>query len=199
MDRDANTNTTSEAAMQSPGADFEPGQEMPFEMVWLPKYTSLLVMFTGNFDQILYVNPDTGASTYAIFNMHDYKGTVGALEFTVDDRLEVMDTTANLAVDNVKNIIYFQCSDVDVDSGDVTTALCEHPMAPDVTPQPNAESWDYININVEPMTCTLFRVRVFILVDLSDFSNLVLNQLFFFQISDGYAGAEYVQILNKHK
>jgi hypothetical protein len=106
---DVSTNTTTAVAMGSPGPSFVPATQTPFEMVWLPSFKSLLVMFTGNFDQIIYVNPQSGSAAWAVFNLAYYQGpSAGHLEFTVSNYLEDLDTDANVAVDNVKGLIYFQ-------------------------------------------------------------------------------------------
>jgi hypothetical protein len=128
---------------------FDPTVESSFEMIWMPSIQNLLVFFTGNFDTLMYVNPFTGDSSLAIFNMADYQGSFGHLEFTVDSFLEDLDTTANAAIDLVGQQIYFQCSDVDPDSGEATTSLCNHPVP---TPSIFGLAWDYINVEVEPMT-----------------------------------------------
>ena len=129
---------------------FDPTAESGFEMVWAESLQNLVVMWTGAFDQIMYVQPFTGVASFAVFNMHDYSGGFGALEFTVSTYLEDLDTTANAAIDTVAQQIYFQCSQVD-ENDDVTTSLCAHPVQPDY-PGLKQGSWDYINVNIAPMT-----------------------------------------------
>ncbi len=130
---------------------FNTTEESGFEMVWSESLQQLIVFFTGPFDQIMYINPVTGAASFAVFNMHDYQGSEGALEFTVSAFLEDLDTDANAAIDTVAQQIYFQCSQVDPDSGFATTSLCAHPVKPDYPGLPEG-SWDYVNINIAPMT-----------------------------------------------
>jgi hypothetical protein len=125
---------------------FDPTVEQGFEMVWMETLQNLLVFFTGNFDQIMYVQPYTGVSAWAIWNMHDYSGGYGAYEFTVSTYLEDLDTTANAAIDDVGKRIYFQCSEVDQDSGDITTSLCTHELPTAVA------QWSWIDTAIAPMT-----------------------------------------------
>jgi hypothetical protein len=141
------TRQSSEVLMQVPQY-FDPTQEDGFEMVWMPTVQTMLVFFTGPFDQIMYYNPFTGAATLVVFNMADYQGSMGHLEFTVSTFLEDLDTTANAAIDLVGQQVYFQCSDVDPSSGEVTTALCNHP----VPLSTDMSQWSYVNVEVEPMT-----------------------------------------------
>ncbi len=73
------------------------------------------------------------------------------LQFLDDTRLVDVDTDANMVVDEVNQLIYFQCSDVQ-DSGDYTTSLCMHPVQPDSAPSPLENCWTFIQVTVEPMT-----------------------------------------------
>jgi hypothetical protein len=101
------TKQTTEVVMQVPQY-FVPGQEAGFEMLWVESLQNLLVFFTGNFDQILYVNPANGAASLAMMNMAQFTGSQGHLEFTVSTFLEDLDTDANAAIDVVGQQIYFQ-------------------------------------------------------------------------------------------
>ena len=139
------TKQSTEVMIANPSPYFNPVVEQAFEMVWIESLQQLLTFWTGNFDSIVYVQPYTGASLLAIFNMHDYQGYDGALEFTVSTYLEDLDTTANAAIDDVGQQIYFQCSSVN-DQDDVTTQLCAHPIPTAVA------AWDYINTAIAPMT-----------------------------------------------
>jgi hypothetical protein len=142
------TRQSNEVIMQVPQY-FVPAQEQGFEMVYMPSLQNLLVFFTGNFDSIMYYNPITGNASLAVFNMAEYQGSIGHIEFTVSTFLEDLDTTANAAIDLVGQQIYFQCSDVDPETDDTNTCLCSHPVP---TPSIFGLAWDYINVNIEPIT-----------------------------------------------
>jgi hypothetical protein len=139
------TRQSTEVMMQIP-ASFDPVNESGFEMVFMPNVQQLLVFFTGNFDQLVFVSPNSGAASFAVDNLAAYSGQDGHLEFTVSTFLEDLDTTANAAVDLVGQQVYFQCSDVDPQTGFATTCLCAHPLPTHVAP------WDYMNIALEPMS-----------------------------------------------
>jgi hypothetical protein len=119
---------------------------MPFEMVWMPTLQALCVFYVGNFDQLLYVLPRTGATSFLTNNIAEF-GLNGHFEFTANDFLEDDDTWTDAALDDVKNKIYFQCSDVDGDTGDETTTMCELPV-----PKKVGEHITFINVAISPMT-----------------------------------------------
>ncbi len=75
----------------------------------------------GNFDQLVYTDPDSGKTVFAVESLMDYE-----LEFYFDDFLEDDDTWANSAYDSRKNYLYFQCTQLSGsdDQADATTALC---------------------------------------------------------------------------
>jgi hypothetical protein len=140
------TKLSNEVLMQVP-AYFNPLDESGFELVWLESVQNLMVFFTGLFDQVVYVNPYTSAATFAYGNLAEFQGSNGNIEFTSDTFLQDLDTDANVAVDDGPGqTVYFQCSDVDPDTGMVTTTLCSHEMPTDLKPL----TW--LNINIEPMT-----------------------------------------------
>ncbi len=77
--------------------------------------------------------------------------------FQTDNRLEDLDTSANMALDvnvagNPAGMVYFQCSDVDPNTGFATTSLCAHPVAIDCPVGCQQGFWNYVNVNIEPMT-----------------------------------------------
>jgi hypothetical protein len=144
----ATRQVTSTVIMQNPQY-FSPTEEVPFEMLWLETIQNVLVFWTGPFDQLIYIDPKTGNSSMPVFSLADYSGAEdGQLEFTVDDRLEDLDTDANSAIDVVGGWFYFQCSDVDPSSGLATTTLCGHPIPTDLS------GFTYVQVMIEPMTCT---------------------------------------------
>lgn len=143
---DLTTLKLSSAPLQSI-KNHDPMLELPFEMVWLPSLKTMMLFFSGNFDQIVYLEPNSGAMSFAFHSISDYGGSTGGkFEFTKNDRLEDDDLWTDVAVDTVQNKIYFQCSDVDPDSGLVTTALCEIPIPAKI------KELDFINVAIEPMT-----------------------------------------------
>lgn len=131
----------------APLKNFDPTEESPFELQWIPSLNQLIVFFTGNFDTLLWVDPATGATSFAISDLAEYQGAYGGnLEFTADDFLEDDDTWTDSAYDSVNKQLYFQCSDTDPDSGEVTIAMCQLPITAKVEP------FYFVNIAIEPMT-----------------------------------------------
>lgn len=124
---------------------FVAAQESAFEMLWLDNIQQLLVFFTGNFDQLLFVDPYSGNASFAIQNLAEY-GLNGRYEFTVSSFLEDGDIWSNAALDSVEKNVYFQCSDVDPDSGAVTTTLCQIPQPQKIAPL------YFVNAAISPMT-----------------------------------------------
>jgi hypothetical protein len=120
--------------------------EEPFEMVWMPSLKNLMVMYTGNFDQLIYTEPHSGMTTMAIFSLAEYNGPTGRLEFITDDRVEADDLWTDLALDAKTGKIYFQCSDVDPDSGEYTTTLCQ------IQVPPRVQGLNYVNVAIWPLT-----------------------------------------------
>jgi len=118
----------------------------PFNMVWLSKLQTLLVFWTGNFDQIIYTEPHSGMTSYAIDNLAYIPSPSGQFEFETDDYLEMDDTWSNSCVDSVKQLVFFQCSDFDPETGFFTTTLCEVPIFD------TAKLMDYVNTAIWPMT-----------------------------------------------
>jgi hypothetical protein len=105
-----------------------PGQstllEAPFEMVWANAAQSLLVFFTGVVDQVTYLNTRTGTSSWAIPDLSAFRGQIGHLDITMSEDFPD-DSWNNACVDQIKNILYFQCSDVgDESSTFAANALC---------------------------------------------------------------------------
>jgi hypothetical protein len=120
--------------------------EEAFEMQWMPSLKQLMVFYTGRFDQLIYTEPHSGMTNMAIFDLAEFNGPEGHLEFITDDPLESDDTWTNSALDPVKNWIYFQCSDVDPESGLFTTTLCQIAI-----PQRD-QQLSFVNVAVWPFT-----------------------------------------------
>jgi len=131
---------------------FATPQEVPFDVQWLPAPLNVaLVFYTGDtFDQLVYTDVSTGAMSFAIFALAEYggAGTGGKFEFTEADSLEDDDTWSNSAYDVTTNKLYFQCSDVDPESGIVTITLCQVDIPKTAPPKPLY----YVNTAIEPMT-----------------------------------------------
>lgn len=125
----------------------DPSKSAPFQMVWLESLNNLLIFHKGSFDQIIFTDPKTGDSKYFVSNLAEYLGASGGnLQFVADEFLQAVDTRQNVVIDFEKALIYFQCSDVDPDSGFFTTSLC-------VTKLPTkATLTNYVNIAREPMS-----------------------------------------------
>lgn len=141
---DLATMTASSAAL-APLRDHNEALELPFEMVWLDQLNTLLVFYSGNFDQMVYVEPNSGLTALALPDLTEW-GQDGHFEFLADERLEADDLWGNVCMDVVKDLIYFQCSDVD-DSGDATTTLCKMPI-----PKKTGARIAWINAAIWPMT-----------------------------------------------
>jgi hypothetical protein len=120
--------------------------EMAFEAVWVASLKSMVVFYTGLFDQLIYTSPVDGSTSFAIFDLAEYNGPTGSLEFTEDDRLEADDLWGDAVINPQSGKIWFQCSDVEDGSGMATTTLCQIQM-PDTIKQLN-----YVNIAIWPMT-----------------------------------------------
>jgi hypothetical protein len=119
--------------------------ESAFEGVWVASLKSMLVFYTGLFDQLIYTDPATGATQFAINDLAYFNGPTGHLEFTADDRLEEDDLWGDTAMDPATGKIWFQCSDVDED-GEITATLCQIQMGPKI------KQLNYVNIAIWPMT-----------------------------------------------
>jgi hypothetical protein len=90
-----------------------------------------------------------------VYNLAEFQGAEdGNLEFTVSNFLEDLDTDANSAIDVVGGWFYFQCSDVDPTTGFATTTLCGHQIPTDLS------IFSYVQVMIEPMTCTSISVFV---------------------------------------
>eukprot|EP00040_Diaphanoeca_grandis_P008908 m.46837 g.46837 ORF g.46837 m.46837 type:complete len:378 (-) comp20345_c0_seq2:130-1263(-) len=126
--------------------DHNPVLEAPFEIQWLPTLQTTLVFFTGNFDQLVFVDPATGATAFYVDNLAQFEGSSGVFQFTADDSLADDDTWQDSTIDHDKAKIYFQCTDTDT-SGDGTTTLC-------VTAVPTkvGEMCRGVNSAIEPMS-----------------------------------------------
>jgi hypothetical protein len=120
--------------------------EEAFEMQWLPTLKNLMVFYTGNFDQLIYTEPHSGMTNWAIFDLAEYQGEQGNLEFETDDDLESDDTWTDSALDPVTGKLWFQCSDVDPDSGLFTTTLCQIQIPARV------QQLNFVNVAIWPMT-----------------------------------------------
>ncbi len=132
----------------------DPLIEIPFDLQWLPNLKTAFVFYTGSenaFDQMMYVYPATGQAILAMIDLAQYQGDYGGnLEFTENDGVEDDDTWSNAAFDQTTNKMYFQCSDVDQDSGEVTITLCQV----DIPPHSPAALY-YVNIAIEPLSTSL--------------------------------------------
>jgi len=117
----------------------------PFDMLWLPTLQVLFTFYTGNFDQLIYISPNSGEMMFGTGNMEEYGDGNGHYEFTADDFLEDDDMWANSCVDSVKSLIYFQCTSMDQE-GEGTISLCATPILPQLKTIP------YINTHIQPMT-----------------------------------------------
>lgn len=135
----------SQVALQSP-PHHNPMLEQPFEMVYIDSLDTLLLAFTGNFDQIMYLAPATGETKWAVPSLSEFSGDDGNYEFFEDDRLEDDDTWTDMVYDKVKGKIYFQCTEVTPNDDDTTTTLC-------FTDVPKGlDQWTFINEAISPMT-----------------------------------------------
>jgi len=121
-----------------------PVLEEPFEMTWIPKLNALLLFYTGNFDQLVWVGLD-GTTTMAAFDLAEFETPEGTVSFTADDRLEDDDLWGDCAYDIKNNRLYFQCTITD-DEGMVSEALCvaEAPAT--------LKGIQWVNLSIWPLT-----------------------------------------------
>ena len=78
-----------------------------FAMNYIPGIKNLVVFATGKFDQLIYVNPWTGNTTYAIFELNQL---MKGLQFCVDPTVKADDTYKNSAYDPKAKMLYFQAT-----------------------------------------------------------------------------------------
>lgn len=85
--------------------NFNAALEQPFQMNWIPSLRTLIVFYTGPFDQLVYTDPSSGMTDFCIDNLMDY-----SLMFADDQFLEDGDTWSNSAYDPKRNFLYFQAT-----------------------------------------------------------------------------------------
>ncbi len=100
-------------------ANFDAAHAIPFEMNYLPTLRVLMVFYTGLFDQLVYTDPSSGMTSFAVSSLMDYN-----IEFYFDDFLEDDDTWANSAYDAKHNYLYFQCTETSASDDETTISLC---------------------------------------------------------------------------
>jgi hypothetical protein len=91
-----------------------------FEMNWVPDISSLVVLATGNWDQMFYVDPRTGNTTYAFFELDQI---IDDMQFCTVTGTKSDDTYKNNAYDPVAKMLYFQATKGSCADG--TTTLLE--------------------------------------------------------------------------
>jgi hypothetical protein len=84
-------------------------------MNWIPEISNLVVFATGNWDQLLYVNPLNGFASYAIFEIEN---ALDQAQFCWLPGVKVCDMCKNTAYDRHSKILYFMATIGDCDTGE---------------------------------------------------------------------------------
>jgi hypothetical protein len=79
-----------------------------FECVYVPEINQLVVATTGNFDGLYYVDPNTGAVSWAAFDPTQFQRNMG-FHYEVAGQF-TNDLWRNMVYDHNKQTILFQCS-----------------------------------------------------------------------------------------
>lgn len=136
---------TISTAILAPLKNHDPALATPFDMLYLPSLKVVLAFYTGDFDQLIFVDPLNGEMAFGVFDLAEFCDSNGHYEFMADPFLEADDMWANSCVDNLNKLVYFQCSSVD-ESGDATTSLCAIPVLDSIKNIP------WVNTKIQPMT-----------------------------------------------
>ena len=97
---------------------------------------------TGNFDQLIWVSPSTGNSSYAV----DDLSQLDNFGFSDDPSPKSDDTYKNNAYDEDTNMLYFQASQFGEDGTPTTSLVSVGPFAPGPLPQ-----LYYLYVNLQPI------------------------------------------------
>jgi hypothetical protein len=122
----------------------KPFEEDPFNMVWVDSLQVLLQFQTGPFDQLKYVNATSGEQFWAFFDLSQFNGEQGNFEIMTGQGTINDDSWKQMFVSPEEGLVYFQCSDVDPDSGLFDTTLCMGPIYDKI------KQFAYVNVAVEP-------------------------------------------------
>lgn len=87
-------------------------------MVWIPSVSRLLVQSTGYFDQLLFVDPTSGAVQMAVQDLSEMN-----LKFHQDPTNFHDDTWALAAYDNVTSTVYFAATEDSEGGGEVLVSV----------------------------------------------------------------------------
>ena len=113
-----------------------------FAMNWISEINNLVVFGTGNWDQLFYVDPMTGNTTYACFEIEQL---ISELQFCTDTPVKMDDTYKNTAYDPKGKQLYFQAT-----VGDCTTGTTSLVMSPPFVAGPPQTIY-YADIALQPL------------------------------------------------
>lgn len=116
----------------------------PFQLSWISPIQQLIAFTTNhNFDHLIYVDPKTGNTSWAIYNLMEYHH----LGFQRDAAARSVDTLKTNTFDAATGILYFQASKYSSDGFATTSLASTPPFTPGM--QPAALPW--LNVNLSPV------------------------------------------------
>lgn len=132
----------------------DPTLNSPFYLQWLPTLGVHVAFYGGYKDQLVYIDPNTGALTMAVEDLSWWgnPGTFGTFQFNTDDREEDNDRWGTVAYDPARNVIHFLCDAFLEDDQAHTPTLCRVKV-------PGSPKMVVVDSTVQPMTYGFFGMQ----------------------------------------